>query len=235
MNRRGLTLLELMLSTAIVAVLTFALYSALYSAFHARETAQAQTGGPRQASIALDLIEQNLKSVEPPNASASVGSSSGPFFGPFMGYAPGGASTSAELDFYCNGHSFDKPDSPFAEGMRHVQIMLSSDGTTSQLVREVNTNLLDPNGETLTEEVLAKNVTSLTIQYYDGSNWTDSWDSTTTTALPLAVDITIEVQDTFRPGTPTTYKASRMIALPCGVSATDLANAAAAASSGGTQ
>ena len=232
---QGFTLLELLLSMAIVAVLTLALYSAFYAAFKARDVAQSQVIGVRAATVALDMIEQDLKSVQPPdpsfdadnaNGEATTGSGTGPFDGPFMGYASGGSggSSGAEIDCYSMGHDFDKPDSLFSEGMRHVQIMLTQDGQTSQLIRNINRNLLSPNGETLTPEVLASNVISFSAQYYDGVNWNDSWDSTQTDVLPVAVDITLEVQDP-NSTDKKTYKASRMIVLPCGVSTANSADA----------
>ncbi len=67
------------------------------------------------------------------------------------------------------------------------------------------------------EEVLCRNVRSFTVQYFDGTNWQDNWDSTTVgNVLPMAVAFTIELNPA-NPKNPnaTPLRISRVITLPC--------------------
>jgi hypothetical protein len=69
----------------------------------------------------------------------------------------------------------------------------TKDGTYL-LLRQVTTNLLAPNQLVANEQVLCRNVVSLNLRYYDGSDWLDEWDSTAdSNSLPLAVEVDIEI------------------------------------------
>ena len=64
------------------------------------------------------------------------------------------------------------------------------------LVRRVNRTLLAPLLETPVDQVLCRNVRSLSFQVYDGTQWVNAWDAgTQNNALPVAVQITLEITD----------------------------------------
>jgi len=106
--RRGFTLLELILTAGIVAILMLSLYTALHTAYKARAALNTASARVRTARIALDLIEQNLKSVMPPNASTTA---TAVLAGPFQG-------TQNEIDLYCLAHDFGNDNDPLSDGMR---------------------------------------------------------------------------------------------------------------------
>ena len=62
-RRRGFTLLELIIATAMVAMLTLALYTGVVTAFRAQAVAGRQGDATRQAKVALDLIEAAARRV----------------------------------------------------------------------------------------------------------------------------------------------------------------------------
>ncbi len=78
------------------------------------------------------------------------------------------------------------PKDPTQLDIRYEEFGLSQQtGGTMALVRRTNTNLLSDavavNNDLqsgLTEEPLVLNVLSVEFQYFDGSNWTNTWDST---------------------------------------------------------
>lgn len=224
---RGFTLIELLLATGMVAMLTLSLYAGLSTAFKARMIVQNQTDTLRQAKVALDLLEQDFRSVLPPT---------GTFAGPFIGTA-GGASgaAAANVDLYCLGADFlIAVDGNLHDGMRHVQLSLAADGTANVLTRTITRNPFDATATPETE-TLAKNVTSFNARYFDGQNWNDAWDSTalTNAALPLAVELSISVKQPTTDGSEKLYTLTRIVTLPCGQTA-DQAAAVAAASSSAT-
>jgi hypothetical protein len=89
------------------------------------------------------------------------------------------------------------------------------------LVRRAKHTLLSPVDETVPDQVLCRNVRSLTLRYYDGTQWFDTWDSTgTDNTLPLAVEVTLEISPDPNSAGAQPYNITRMVHLPCGAVAT---------------
>lgn len=218
-RRAGFTLIELLLAMGMVAMLMMSLYAGMYTAFRAQRTVTAQTEAMRQAKSALDLIEQDLKSILPP---------AGTFAGPFIGTSSGGTGLAATIDCYTLGADFGRLESSANEGMRHVQILLVPDADTPVLAREVIRDLLNDQS-TPEEEILTRNISGFGVQYYDGATWTDTWDSTAqNNALPLAAELTVEIKAPTVDDPQHVYRMIRMVSLPCGQTPEQAAAAAAA-------
>ena len=218
----GFTLIELMLAAAIAAMLSLAIYASLSTAFKARATANMQTSAMRRAAIALDLLEADLQSVT---------AADGTLNGPFIGYALGSTGSEADsVSFCCLNRDATTPtgglatnviDDPLAEGARKVTLSLRTDGLpTPSLVRSVQRNLLATT-VTTQDEVLADDIKALSIRYYDGSEWTEEWDSTlrADNSVPIAVQITIELRERGPRASSTDpqqgYRATRIFPLAC--------------------
>ncbi len=207
-RHNGFTLLELLLSMAIAAMMALALYSAMYSGFKARTSAQVQMRDIRAAAVALDLIEQDLQSILPPT---------GTLAGPMVGYAMGTPGREADsIDFYCIGRDRGAVD-PFSEGFRRVQLVLRTDGVQPVLVRRVTRNLLAPVAAQPTDEVLATDLIGFSVRFFDGSLWHDEWDSTLQSdALPVAIEVTIR-KTADRDVNAQAYSVTRLVRLPCAI------------------
>jgi prepilin-type N-terminal cleavage/methylation domain-containing protein len=225
-NRRrrqsGFTLLELILALGMVAMLTLTLYMGLTVTVRAKERAFAAVAPVRTALLAADLVRQDLESVLPCKQLLA---------GPFIGTSQNGADI---LDFYCLGSDVgwhaapvaeqgltpaQGGDVPWSEGPRHVVLYLDTSSQPPSLVRSVTRNLLAPTVPPPDDEVLCRNVRSFTVRYYDGTDWQDSWDSTTLgDILPQAVELTFEavIDDQPKPGQqPVVYKVTRVFPLAC--------------------
>ena len=207
-NIGAFTLLELILSMAMVAMISLSLYAAMRIGFRARGSAEAQTAAARPAAIVLDLLQSDFESVPLPTgklASSFNGATSGE-----------GANAVASVSFYTFGQDLDAPEaSPFANGLRQVELALRTDGAQPLLVRRVRRNLLAPSELAAEEEVLARNVRAFSLLYYDGAAWQTNWDSTVRGgALPQAVQMTIELDQPARQGAAN-YRMSRLVTLAC--------------------
>ncbi len=214
MNRRcrAFTLLELILSMAIAAMMAMAIYSAMSAAFKARTSAQAQMRDIRPASIALNLFEQDLQSILPPN---------GTLAGPMVGYAMGSDGREADsLEFYCIGR--DRNDtSAMSEGFRRVRWVLRTDTTPHQLVRQVTRNLLAPSAQEAVQEVIATDLIGFSVRFFDGQTWFDEWDSTLQNeALPVALEVIVR-KTAERNADGQTYSLTRLVRLPAAVPQVD--------------
>jgi hypothetical protein len=194
-----------------MAMLALTLYMAMTIALRARDSAAANVAPVRAATVAADLIRQDLESVLPPT---------GTLAGAFEGYSNGGLPNgrSDAIEFYCVGRDIARGDTPLAEGIRRVDLLVRTDVNPPVLVRDVARNLLAQTDVPPDEEILCRNVRSFGLRYFDGTNWQDTWDSTTMgDVLPLAVEMTLEldVPPQKAGGQPTPYRVIRTIPLAC--------------------
>jgi len=193
--RRGFTLLEILSATMISAILLGALYAVYNGALKLRQKnyGSMEAGLPR--AYAAEIMDRDFRNMLPPVgilAGAIIGETSeqnntrydrAEFF----------ASTGAVTDKEPWG-DIQKVEYYLADSEEGDTEGDEKNGKPSKdLVRAVMRNLLASTTEGPIETRLLKGVRSLTIAYYDGAVWQDSWDSTTLdNALPKAVNISIE-------------------------------------------
>jgi hypothetical protein len=79
-----------------------------------------------------------------------------------------------------------------SEQLRILQENLTVSRPTTGLARRArDLYSQSETGETpASEDLLAPEVTEISFRYFDGTNWTDAWDSQATGALPRAVEMT---------------------------------------------
>jgi prepilin-type N-terminal cleavage/methylation domain-containing protein len=204
---RGFTLLEVLLAIGIVSIIAGSLYASLYIGFKAQRSATAAVAPVRIAALTLEMIRQDVEGALPPN---------GVLVGPFTGVY---SAEFASLGFF-SAANVPAPGE-FASDLRHVELLVDTavDDGKPALYRRVTTNLL-PSSETLSrDQVLCRNVTQFSLRYFDGTEWSDSWDSVAyDNQLPLAIEVTLEfnyIADSLR-GDERLYRIRRVMAVPCG-------------------
>jgi type II secretory pathway pseudopilin PulG len=208
----GFTLFEVILALSIVIILTATLAEVLSISFKLKRSAENAIAATRDTQAIGDIFVADIANIVTPDptftydgmnatdATATIATGvqttvpshlNGPFYG-----------DDAEVYFYT---AQNDPKSPLQSGVEYVEYGLTpQDDGTQALVRRVNLNLLsdeslqDPRS-TLTEEVILPKVQSVVFSYFDGTNWQDTWDSTTMSpALPFAVKMLV----TFDPALP---------------------------------
>ncbi len=214
-KERAFTLLELLVAMSLMVVAASCLYSALYTSFKARRSANSAVEPTATAISAIELLKQDINGVLPPT---------GVLAGAFIGvdsYGMNGVDSDS-LEFYTT-HVYADDDSP-AGGVGKIELALEEDTDEDRenyrLVRRVTSNLLPPRSMEPDEQVLCRNVTSLNLTYFDGEGWVDEWDSTAdANSLPPAVQIDIKIANKATAGTSTTRERRlvQSFAIPCGV------------------
>jgi prepilin-type N-terminal cleavage/methylation domain-containing protein len=126
--------------------------------------------------------------IEGMNATSGITSGSYFLFGPFKG-------TNSSMNFYTTG---PEPKAAIEGDVRYLEYLLVIQPDNSlALVRRVDTNLLGMNAAAqLPEEIIVTGVKAIKFTYYDGTNWSDAWDSTdtnTNNALPYAVAMELTI------------------------------------------
>jgi type II secretory pathway pseudopilin PulG len=187
-SNRAFTLVELLLALARVGVLAVSLFSSLRMAFDSRGSSAQALAPARSVAIAMELIRQDLQSAMSPT---------GILAGAFIGERASEADRQADrVEFYAISSTGELGDIA-CEGIHKIELAVAvpSDGTEAALVRRSTGNLLAPVVPDAQEEVLCRGIRSLRIQYFDGSTWQDSWDSTQQgDILPSAVMVSLEVE-----------------------------------------
>ena len=205
------TLLELLVATAMTAVLAGSLYATLHVAFKARRTATAVVEQMRKAELAVELIRADVEAAVVPR---------GILAGGFLGEdATDGAGWPMDvLMLHCTADGAAETEGVGDIRMVELACEPAEDGEGMILLRRLTLNLLRTTVEEPAEEVLCRGVRSLDLKYFDGTDWQDNWDSAARdNTLPLAVEVTLQL--VAEDGTSTDeggYWVSRVFQVPCG-------------------
>lgn len=215
--------MEMLVATALMAVLAGSLYASLHIAFKARSSALAAMDTVRRCDLSMDLIRADLQGAMRP-----VGTLAGPFVGTMGAATPGAMGDS--LAFFTTAGDIE-PVSPGIGDIKKVEYAVDlSVAGQAVLIRRVTTNLLAIKTPEPIQEVVCRDVTAFTLKYFDGSAWQDQWDSTTMdNALPKAVEVTLEFHG---PTGGAAARITRIVSLPCGADAA-LTSSGTGSSTGG--
>jgi len=219
----GFTLLELILAMLMAAMLSLALYGAMKSAIEARRTAQRAVQSTRAGSIAMEIICHDLDNAfPPPQVDPTATNVPLPMAGPFQGsHQSGGGGDNDDLVFSTLSRDELATDNgPLSEGICTVEFYIKSDSAGPILVRRITRNVLAPTQTPGTDELLCRNVKSFSLQYFDGTSWQPSWDSTQVgDVLPPAVSVNIVIEDPTAPldqnGNRPQQHLSRVVSIAC--------------------
>lgn len=210
----GLTLLEIVVSIAIISMVALLIYGAVDSMNRAKKGESLRIDRARQGREAILRIVRDMSSAYlsmhgPQNQSLATRLTA------FQGKS--GASFS-RVDFTAFAHRRMVQDAKESD-QAEVSYFVASDPEASEkmdLVRREQTPVdMDPRKGGVVN-VLAENVEKFELKYLDGQtgSWTDRWDSSQTTGQPGRLPLEVRVALTMKavPGAPSrTYTAKFMI------------------------
>lgn len=207
---RAFTLLELLVATAMTAVLAGSLYATLHVAFKARRAAIAAVEQMRRAELAVELIWADVEAAVVPR-----GILAGGFLGEDETEAAGRPSDALML--HCTADGAAETEGTGDIRMVELACEPAEDGEGMILLRRLTLNLLTTTVEEPVEEVLCRGVRSFDLKYFDGTDWQDNWDSAAwDNVLPLAVEVTLElVAQDGASSDEGGYWISRVFQIPC--------------------
>jgi len=188
------TLLEVLIATAVFAIVLAAMNTVFFSALRLRNRATDSVEAALPEQQALAVIKNDLANLVLPG---------GTIFGTFQTTSiTNNMAGQSSPDFYTATGLIDDT-SPWAEVQRVSYALVNStnrDGVGQDLIRATSRNLLPVlNEDPPVQQWLMGGVQSLRFYYYDGTQWRDSWDSTTTdlttgqtNTLPHAIKLEIQ-------------------------------------------
>jgi hypothetical protein len=131
------------------------------------------------------------------------------------------------VNFYA---TTDSPQHVDANGeIKNIEITMITPQNSSDhvLVRRVTRNLLSLNSTAMPDpEFICGHVNSFTVQYFNGTDWETTWDSTAEdNTIPVAIQVTLNIDrdDPAVAGGVQTYSYTRVYPLPCSTAQFDSA------------
>lgn len=185
----GFTLLELLIATAVGAIILLVIQTTFFGAMRLYNTTHARTDESLTVERALAIVRRDFAGVMLPGGpisgtfqTTSFSSAVGENFGDRVG--PDLFTTSGRIDGWSQFSEAQKVAyylAPAADGRQGVK----------DLTRVVQRNLLPVQDEAGEPQVLLAGVTEAIMEFYDGAGWTDSWDSDSTESVPTAIKLRV--------------------------------------------
>ena len=185
----GFTLLELIVAMALMNVIAVVLYSSMQIAFKTKERTVRSLEPYQSVTPIFEYIRRDLTSVMKPD-----GILAGLFKGENVPYS--NLQDADTLSFY--SAAYQPKEDEIASNVILVEYALETDLERDQVVlkRFMKKNILSPTAVEPEEEVIGRNIDGFDIQYYDGTTWVDTWDSSEQdSTLPWGVQVTISILD----------------------------------------
>ncbi|HOE12484.1 MAG TPA: type II secretion system protein GspJ [bacterium] len=197
-SRHGVTLVELLVATAIGAILVLSINAVFSNAIHLRDRAYQAEDTQLSRQYAIEIIKRDLANAAAPN---------GLLIGDMIGGQESMVSQSgAELILFSTSGTLTEGD-PWGD-IQQIEYTLSSLDCPGAkeglyLLRGVTRNLLSTVQEEPEYEPLLERISSLIFEYYDGTSWRTCWDSSAEDpALPAAIRVTIVPDNSASTGPP---------------------------------
>jgi type II secretion system protein J len=194
----GFTLMELLIAVVAFSVVLAAINAVFYGALHLRNRTVQAIDEAVPLRQTLTLLQRDLSNLVTPGGflsgvlqttrtTTSQNSSAGNMASQAAQNQPGQGSP----DLYTSTGMIDET-STWGEVQKVTYFLVNSTNGTAgkDLVRSVTRNLLPTLQDQPAVTPLMTGVQSIYFTYYDGTQWKDTWDSTTeTTVLPMAIKV----------------------------------------------
>jgi type II secretion system protein J len=184
---RGFTLLEVLLAVVVFAGVLAAIHGVFYGALRLRNKSAAALEATLPLQQTLATIRRDLENIVPPG-----GVLSGTLQSLLIS---SDSSAQRSPDFYTASGTLSELE-PWGEIQRVAYFLAQPTNNTSglDLYRSASRNLLPVLTEEVEDQWLMSGVQSLAFAFYDGTQWRNSWDSTTeVTPLPLAIKLQLQL------------------------------------------
>ena len=176
------TLLEVLIALFILAMVMAVVHSVFYGALQLRNKTDQSFDDAIPLQHALTMIKRDMANLTVPG---------GTLTGTFQTTATTGSSTTSSTHygqqagptFYtASGVVSDSSTWSEIQKVAYYLTPATNGGAGMELIRSVTRNLLPVMQDEYSDQHLLSGVENLTFQYYNGSSWVDTWDSTTTSA-----------------------------------------------------
>ena len=191
----GFTLLELLLATAIGAIVLLVINATFFGTLRLHNTTHDKIDQDLVIQRTLSIIRRDLAGIMvPANPTATTYTLSGQLSSDVTSTNELDNASSERItpDIYTDSGKIDGWTAYSEVQMVSYYLSPGANGTPGRnLVRVVSRNMLPVLDGTAEAQTLLTGVNSAAISYFDGENWLETWDSTTTTSLPTAIKFSL--------------------------------------------
>ena len=180
--------MELLLGTAIGAIVLVVIQTTYFAALRLHNTTHERIAEDRSLQRTLGIVRRDFAGLMLPGGvlSGELQTTN------FSSTVSGSYGDRVSPDLFTNSGRIDGW-SAFSDVQMVAYYLSPATGSSNQrdLIRVVTRNLLPVQETTAEQTVLLQGVASAEVLFYDGSGWTDSWDSTATQTLPTALKFSL--------------------------------------------
>ena len=190
LHEQAFTLIEVLVALAILAILSTLIYGTFSQSHTVSTRLEATSEKYRAVQQLFQIMLDDLTGayyLEP------TGTDQTPIT-VFIGQSPGAMNSLSEsqplLRFTSLGHRRWQPNSTETD-LSLVEYQIKKDATSDllTLLHREETNLLSTAVASMEEYELAEGLKEFSLRFFDGTDWSDSWDSTAKKGLPQAVEV----------------------------------------------
>jgi general secretion pathway protein J len=187
---KAFTLIEVILAVGVMAILLAAVHAVFFSAMRLRERTCQAVDDALPLEQALATLRHDLQCAVPPG-----GVLAGSFRVGDITESNRNEAVSMEL---CTATGALREFEPWADIQRVTYELREPESPDrnggKSLVRSVTRNLLNTVSPEVQEQALLDGVNEILFQCFDGTQWNDTWDTTTgSTNLPSALRVVIQL------------------------------------------
>jgi len=195
-NEHAFTLIEMVLAIGVAAIVLVAINAVLFAALRLRDATSAVVDAAAPVDQTVTFLRRDLECVVTPTNGTSkilsgdfrVGNVSSP-----------GLPEPVAIEMFTATGALSA-NAPWADIQRVTyELKQSADRSASgkDLVRSVTRNLLTLTTPEVEDQLMMSGVASIKFSCFDGSQWQDTWDTTSLTSmytnLPVAVRVDIQL------------------------------------------
>jgi len=192
-DRRGFTLLELLVALAIVAVVITLLYESFNAVLRSTQLVDEESEIDQMVRISMERITSELRSAYYGLPSQTAGSSTFMFVGQDSMASDYPTDT---LRFSTLSHArVSSGNADPTVSIVEYSLVPVPETDTAVLMHREETTPLSSSASGLEEYELAESVVGLSFRYFDGKDWTEQWNDSDKKKLPKAVEIQLIIKD----------------------------------------
>ena len=193
-KNQGFTLIEVLLAVAIFAIVLFAINTVFFTALKLERATSRSVDERLPLNQALAILRRDLQGAAQPMTNSTLLPRN---FLTGEGRGGMGAAQSGSLEFYTTtGVISDEAAWGELQRVRYELVAPTDQASTNgqDLVRIVSRNILATSTEEELEQVLVGGVESLEFLCYNGTDWRNTWDTSSgDVGLPLAVRVRVQL------------------------------------------
>jgi type II secretion system protein J len=184
------TLIEMILAIGISAIVLVAINAVFFAAIHLRDVGSEAVEAATPIDQAVTVLRHDLQCAVTPKPNGLM---SGDF--KVGNVTSTGISEPVLAEIFTATGSLGQNE-PWGDIQRVTYELKASPNGSSDLYRSVTRNVLTTTSPDVADQLLLSGVATVQFSCYDGSQWSDTWDTTDTssvsTNLPQAVRVTIQ-------------------------------------------